>query len=97
VKFSEIIEQASALLCSKGRMTYRALKLEFGLDEEQLDVLKEELIDGQRVAVDEGGKVLVWAGASSVASSPLPVSRSPSLTPIPQLIRVGFFSRPCLS
>jgi len=62
VKFSEIIDQASALLRRKGRITYRALQLEFGLDETQLDVLKEELIDGQQVAVDEGSKVLVWTG-----------------------------------
>jgi class 3 adenylate cyclase len=81
VKFSEIIEQASALLCSKGRMTYRALKLEFGLDEEQLDVLKEELIDGQRVAVDEGGKVLVWTGAPPVAGATVPVADAQSLVP----------------
>src|SRR5262245_62179411 len=62
MKFSDIIDQASALLQSKGRLTYRSLKLEFALDDEQLDVLKEELIDGQRVAVDENGKVLVWVG-----------------------------------
>jgi hypothetical protein len=69
VKFSEIVDQASDLLRRKGRVTYRALKLEFGLDEDQLDVLKEELIDGQRVAIDEGGKVLVWVGEGSLASS----------------------------
>jgi hypothetical protein len=69
VKFSDIIDQASALLQRKGRLTYRSLKLEFDLDDEQLDVLKEELIDGQRVAVDENGKVLVWIEASPVPSS----------------------------
>ncbi|HKA52848.1 MAG TPA: adenylate/guanylate cyclase domain-containing protein [Candidatus Binatia bacterium] len=62
MKFSEIIDQAGDLLRRKGRITYRTLRLEFGLDEDQLDVLKEELIDGQRVAADEGGKVLVWVG-----------------------------------
>ena len=62
MKFSEIIDQACALLQRKGRLTYRSLKLEFALDDEYLDVLKGELIDGQRVAIDEGGKVLVWVG-----------------------------------
>ena len=47
MNFSEIIEQASALLQRRGRLTYRTLKLEFELDEEQLEALKEELIDGQ--------------------------------------------------
>lgn len=47
VRFSEIIDQASALLQHKGRITYRSLKLEFDLDEEQLDVLKEKCIEAQ--------------------------------------------------
>ena len=33
-----------ALLRQRGRVTYRALKLQFQLDDEQLDALKEELI-----------------------------------------------------
>jgi hypothetical protein len=56
------VDQASDLLRRKGRITYRSLKLEFTLDDEQLDVLKEELIEGQKVAVDENEKVLVWVG-----------------------------------
>ena len=78
MKFSEIIDQASALLQRKGRITYRSLKLEFDLDDEQLDVLKEELIDGQEIAVDKDGKVLVWTGdetsegaASRTADAPV--------------------------
>src|SRR5262249_30453113 len=34
----------------------------FNLDDEYLDVLKEELIDAQRVATDEDGRILVWVG-----------------------------------
>jgi class 3 adenylate cyclase len=58
--FSEIVDQASALLQRKQRITYRTLKREFHLDDEALEDLKCELIDGQRVAIDEDGKVLVW-------------------------------------
>ena len=68
MKFSEIVDQASGLLQRKGRITYRALKLEFALTDEQLDVLTEELIDGQQVAIDEGGKVLVWKGTGTSSS-----------------------------
>ncbi len=68
MKFSEIVDQASGLLQRKGRITYRALKLEFSLTDEQLDVLTEELIDGQQVAIDEGGKVLVWKGTGTSSS-----------------------------
>jgi class 3 adenylate cyclase len=62
VKFSEIIEQANDLLQRKGRLSYRALKLEFDLSEEQLEALKEELIDVQELAVDKDGRMLVWIG-----------------------------------
>lgn len=39
------------------------------MDDEQLADLKKELIDAQRVARDEDGKVLVWTGNVSVVSS----------------------------
>jgi hypothetical protein len=57
VKFSEIVDQAGDLLRCKGRITYRALKLEFDLSDEQLEVLKEELIDAQELARDKDGKL----------------------------------------
>jgi hypothetical protein len=86
VKFSDIIDQASALLQRKRRLTYRALKLEFALDDEQLDVLKEELIEGQELAVDKDGKMLVWVGegAAPVSRSTFQVPGPQSLTPNPQ-------------
>jgi class 3 adenylate cyclase len=59
--FEEILDQAVAMLQRRGRLTYGALKRQFQLDDEYLADLKAELIDGQRVAVDEDGKVLVWA------------------------------------
>jgi len=67
-----VIEQAKAVLRSKGRITYRTLKRQFALDDEALEDLKEELIEGERVAVEEGGKVLVWKGdtASTEGVSP---------------------------
>ena len=65
MKFSEIIDQASALLQRKGRITYRALKREFDLSDEDLDILKEELIEARELAVDKDGKMLVWIGTGS--------------------------------
>src|SRR3989441_10464231 len=58
--FYEVLDQVAALLRNRGRVTYRALKYQFHLDDEGLDALKTELTDAQRVAVDEGGTVLVW-------------------------------------
>ena len=57
MKFSEILTQATALLQHRGRLSYRTLRLEFALDEEQLDVLKEQLIDIEALAVDHDGKI----------------------------------------
>ena len=62
MKFSDIVEQASALLQRKGRITYRALQREFALDEAALADLRDELIAGEQIARDEQGKVLVWTG-----------------------------------
>jgi class 3 adenylate cyclase/predicted ATPase len=60
--FEEILDQAIAMLQRRGRVTYRTLQLQFQLNEEQLEALKEALIDAERLAVDEEGRVLVWAG-----------------------------------
>ena len=56
--FFKILDQVVDLR-RRGRITYHALQLQFRLDDEPLAVLKEELIEAQRVAVDENGNVLV--------------------------------------
>jgi class 3 adenylate cyclase len=65
MKFSEVVEQASEWLQRRGRLTYRTLKREFDLDEAALEDLKFELIEGQELAVDKDGKMLVWRGTPS--------------------------------
>jgi class 3 adenylate cyclase/tetratricopeptide (TPR) repeat protein len=61
--FEEILDQAIAMLQRRGRLTYSTLKRQFQLDDATLEDLKNELIEGQRLAVDEQGNVLVWTGA----------------------------------
>jgi len=51
--FEEILDQAIAMLQRRGRLTYSTLKRQFQLDEDALSDLKDELIYGQRLAVDE--------------------------------------------
>jgi hypothetical protein len=78
--FEEVVDQASAMLQRRGRVTYRLLKRQFHLDDEALEDLQEELIYGQRLAVDEDGRVLVWTGTASQLSeqpSPTPPSAPP--------------------
>jgi class 3 adenylate cyclase/tetratricopeptide (TPR) repeat protein len=85
--FEEILDQAIAMLQRRGRLTYRTLKLQFHLDDEHLEALKDELIYGQQLAVDEDDRVLVWVGSQTSAplSTALPVSRQdrPPLPSIP--------------
>jgi class 3 adenylate cyclase len=74
--FEEILDQAIAMLQRRGRLTYSTLKRQFQLDDAALEDLKNELIEGQRLAVDEGGNVLVWMGTERSAPHPttLPAS-----------------------
>ena len=55
---------AIALLQREGRVTYRGLQREFGLDDDLLEDLRAELILAKGVAADEGGRVLVWTGGT---------------------------------
>ena len=64
--FYEILDQVVDLLRRRGRVTYRALKREFQVDEAFLEDLKAELITAHRLARDEQGEVLVWAGEAGI-------------------------------
>ena len=60
--FDEILAQVLELLRREGRVSYRALKRRFALDDDYLEDLKAEIIKAKRLARDEGGEVLVWTG-----------------------------------
>jgi class 3 adenylate cyclase/tetratricopeptide (TPR) repeat protein len=85
--FEEILDQAIAMLQRRGRLTYGALKRQFQLDDTYLEDLKAELIEGQRVAADEDGRVLVWTGdtasVAAPATAPAPVQAQAPLTYTP--------------
>jgi class 3 adenylate cyclase/predicted ATPase len=82
MNFYSVVDQAVALLRQRGRVTYRALKRQFALDDEALADLTEELIYGQRLAADEDGRVLVWTGDMPRVTEPHG-SLSPSGQPSP--------------
>ena len=63
--FDEVLAHVLDLLQRQGRVSYRALKRRFDLDDEYLEDLKAEIIQAQRLAVDEDGVVLVWSGETS--------------------------------
>jgi class 3 adenylate cyclase/predicted ATPase len=68
VDFVAVLDQVIALLRQRGRLTYRTLQRQFQLDDAALEDVKNELIEGQRLAVDEAGRVLVWTGSPPTAA-----------------------------
>src|SRR5215831_12180049 len=71
--FDEILTQVLDLLQREKRLSYRALKVRFGLDDEHLAALKDEIIEAKQLAVDDRDVVLVWTGDSAPAP-PVPAS-----------------------
>ena len=99
--FYDVLDQVLDLLRQRGRVAYRVLKLQFKLDDEALEALKDELIYSQQLAVDAEGKVLVWAGdsspASPLAAAPAPAEdRAPLAYTPPHLTDKILAARPAL-
>ena len=100
--FEEILDQAIAMLQRRGRLTYGALKRQFQLDDAYLEDLKAELIEGQRLAVDEDGRVLVWTGDVGITPpTPTAPAERPTRTPLaytpPHLTEKILAARPTLA
>jgi predicted ATPase/class 3 adenylate cyclase len=93
--FYALLDQIIILLRRRGRVSYRALKLQFQLDDDQLEALKDELIKAQRLAVDEDDAVLVWAGEAASAP-PSTTVQVPSITIPPHLTEKIYTSRAAL-
>ena len=83
MKFSEIVAQTLTWLQRDGRVSYRALKLEFDLDDDTLDALKEELLFAHAAHVREEGPGLVWTGAAFMAGASSLVVRTETSTQLP--------------
>src|SRR5215469_15420563 len=99
--FEEILDQVIAMLQRRGRVTYRTLQLQFQLDEDQLEALKDELLFAPPQVRDEAARGLVWTGdpgPAPPASAPAGTSVSAPLahTP-PYLAEKILTSRPALA
>ncbi len=84
--YDEVFLQVLDLLQREKRLSYRVLKRRFGLDDNDLEDLKEDLIYAKQLAVDEDGRVLVWTGrlrgdaTARIARQGMPWTRLRSLT-----------------
>src|SRR5712671_4787297 len=68
--FYAVLDHAVDLLRQRGRVTYRALKLQFNLDDDQLEALKDELLYAHPQVVDDAGRGLCWTEAPETALLP---------------------------
>ena len=60
--FEEILAQVLTVLQREKRVSYRALKRRFALDDDYLEDIKDELIYAKKLAVDGENRVLIWTG-----------------------------------
>src|SRR5438876_12202567 len=77
--FDEALAGVLDLLQRQGRVSYRALKRRFELDDDYLEDLKAEIIKAQQLARDEAGEVLVWTGGAGQPQTP---ARDPERPPL---------------
>ena len=59
--FEEMLDQAMAMLQRRRRVTYQTLKLQFQLDEEHLEALKDAILYTSPQVHHDAGRGLVWA------------------------------------
>jgi len=99
VTFKEVMDQVITWLQQDQRISYRAVKRQFALEDDYLEDLKVELIEVKQVAVDQDGKMLVWRGdtASPPASAPTgPPQQAPLAYTPPYLAEKILTSRSAL-
>src|SRR5882672_6188729 len=85
--FDELLAQVITLLQRQGRVSYRALKRRFALDDDYIEDLKAELLFAYPV-VDEEGRGFVWTGEAarppvSTATPPAPQEVPSAIQPTP--------------
>jgi hypothetical protein len=69
VNFSRVLKEVLWCLVAEGRISYRRIKLSFGLDDDALEALRRELIGIKQVAADIDGEFLVWAPRRATGAS----------------------------
>jgi class 3 adenylate cyclase len=81
VTFDDVLEQALEMLRRRGRVSYRALKVQFQLDDDLLALLRDEIVEVHQLARDQEGKMLVWTGDTETPVSPASLSSLPAPPP----------------
>jgi len=77
VNFDELLEQVLTLVQRQGRVSYRAIKRRFDVDDDYLADLREEILFTHPHIREEEGRGLVWTAA------PAPTGELMPLPPLP--------------
>ena len=86
MNFARVLKEVLWCLVAEGSISYRRIKLSFGLDHDGLEELRRELIGIKRVAADVDGELLVWA-PDGRAARPEPMALPQPLPAIGQAER----------
>ena len=100
MRFFDLLAIVTALLRQRRRVSYRALRREFELDDACLEDLRFELVQMERIALDQDGEILVWAdeGSATVERPPAParlVGLSETALPLIRGTGVPLPASPC--
>lgn len=67
--FYPVLDQVVALVRSRGRVSYQALKINFDLDDKHFRALKEELLFAHGGTIRDEGSGFVWIGEPTVTGT----------------------------
>jgi len=82
VNLYDVLDQVVALLQRRGKVTYNALKLQFNLNDEQLAIVKDELLYAHAQVVDDAGRGLMWVRDSTANQAQAPPVTRPISQPL---------------
>jgi hypothetical protein len=81
--FEEVLDHAMAMLQRRGRVTYRALKLQCSLHDDHLKALKDEILYAHPQMVGDDGRGLVYIGEARPTPTPdSPLTTDQERTPL---------------
>jgi class 3 adenylate cyclase/predicted ATPase len=82
MKFARVLKEVVWCLVTEGGISYRRIKLSFGLDDDAVEELRRELIGIKRLAADVDGERLVWAPEGRPARAEIDAGPLQKLPPL---------------
>ncbi len=82
MNFERVLQKVLWRLVTEGSISYRRIKLSFGLDDDAVEELRRELIGIKRLAADVDGERLVWAPDGRSPRTEVDAARPQQLPPL---------------